>query len=321
MEHTEYVDLGRFETYIHYHFKDKHLLLEALSHSSYANEKHKTRNSNERLEFLGDSVLSIVVSEFLFHKYPDLPEGELTKLRASMVCEKALHVFAREIHLGEFLLLGKGEEHTGGRSRSSILADAFEAVIAAIFLDGGMDAAKRHIMRFIPKNPVAERQQPAGFHDYKTRLQEVVQKNPEEKVEYLLVSECGPDHDKAFEVIVCLNSNVIGKGVGHSKKAAEQLAAKEALSVCRLGELTEGVHAFLDVDYNYVGKVQYICAQNDITIVNTEYADGVTFELMMENAARNVLEKNMTEMSSGKICLRDTCSMQMYRDDTGKLCR
>ena len=206
MEHTEYVDLGRFETYIHYHFKDKHLLLEALSHSSYANEKHKTRNSNERLEFLGDSVLSIVVSEFLFHKYPDLPEGELTKLRASMVCEKALHVFAREIHLGEFLLLGKGEEHTGGRSRSSILADAFEAVIAAIFLDGGMDAAKRHIMRFIPKNP-------------------------EEKVEYLLVSEFGPDHDKAFEVIVRLNSNVIGKGVGHSKKAAEQLAAKEALSL------------------------------------------------------------------------------------------
>ena len=199
MEHTEYVDLGRFETYIHYHFKDKHLLLEALSHSSYANEKHKTRNSNERLEFLGDSVLSIVVSEFLFHKYPDLPEGELTKLRASMV------------------------------------ADAFEAVIAAIFLDGGMDAAKRHIMRFIPKNPVAERQQPAGFHDYKTRLQEVVQKNPEEKVEYLLVSECGPDHDKAFEVIVCLNSNVIGKGVGHSKKAAEQLAAKEALSLMGYG--------------------------------------------------------------------------------------
>ena len=210
MEHTEYVDLGRFETYIHYHFKDKHLLLEALSHSSYANEKHKTRNSNERLEFLGDSVLSIVVLEFRFHKYPDLPEGELTKLRASMVCEKALHVFAREIHLGEFLLLGKGEEHTGGRSRSSILADAFEAVIAAIFLDGGMDAAKRHIMRFIPKNP-------------------------EEKVEYLLVSECGPDHDKAFEVIVCLNSNVIGKGVGHSKKAAEQLAAKEALSLMGYG--------------------------------------------------------------------------------------
>ena len=131
MEHTEYVDLGRFETYIHYHFKDKHLLLEALSHSSYANEKRKTRKCNERLEFLGDSVLSIVVSEFLFHKYPELPEGELTKLRASMVCEKALHVFAKEIHLGEFLLLGKGEEHTVATFFPSILADAFEAVIAS----------------------------------------------------------------------------------------------------------------------------------------------------------------------------------------------
>lgn len=234
MEHTEYVDLGRFETYIHYHFRDKHLLLEALSHSSYANEKRRTRNSNERLEFLGDSVLSIVVSEFLFKKYPDLPEGELTKLRASMVCEKALHVFAQEIHLGEFLLLGKGEEHTGGRMRSSILADAFEAVIAAIFLDGGMDAAKRHIMRFIPNDP--EEQEPIGFIDYKTQLQEVVQRNPEEKVEYVLVGESGPDHDKAFKVEVCLNSNVIGTGIGRSKKAAEQLAAKEALSLMGYGK-------------------------------------------------------------------------------------
>ncbi|MCD8219888.1 MAG: ribonuclease III [Ruminococcus sp.] len=227
MEHTEYVNLGQFETYIRYYFHDKHLLLEALSHSSYTNEKRKSRNSNERLEFLGDSVLSIVVSEFLFHKYPNLPEGELTKLRASMVCEKALHVFAQEIHLGEFLLLGKGEEHTGGRERSSILADAFEAVIAAIFLDGGMDAAKRHILRFIPENP--EEEKPIGFRDYKTQLQEIIQKNPEEKVEYVLVDESGPDHDKAFQVEVCLNSNVIGKGVGHSKKVAEQLAAKEAL--------------------------------------------------------------------------------------------
>lgn len=153
-----------------------------------------------------------------------------------MVCEKALHVFAKEIHLGEFLLLGKGEEHTGGRSRSSILADAFEAVIAAIFLDGGMDAAKRHILRFIPDDPEEEKKQPSGFHDYKTQLQEVVQKNPEEKVEYVLVSEYGPDHDKAFEVEVCLNSNVIGKGMGHSKKAAEQQAAKEALSLMGYGK-------------------------------------------------------------------------------------
>ncbi len=234
MERSEYVDIPRFEAYISYHFQNKHLLLEALSHSSYANEKRKSRKCNERLEFLGDSVLSIVVAEFLFHEYPDMPEGELTKLRSSMVCEKALHVFAQKIHLGEFLLLGKGEEHTGGRERSSILADAFEAVIAAIFLDGGMDAAKRHILRFIPSDP--EKQEPLGFTDYKTQLQEVVQKNPEEKVEYVLVGESGPDHDKAFTVEVCLNSNVIGKGVGHSKKDAEQLAAKEALSLMGYGK-------------------------------------------------------------------------------------
>ena len=179
-------------------------------------------------------MLSIVVSEFLFRKYPDLPEGELTKLRASMVCEKALHVFAQEIHLGEFLLLGKGEEHTGGRERASIQADAFEAVIAAIFLDGGMEAAKRHILRFIPNDP--EEEEPIGFQDYKTQLQEVIQQNPEEKVEYVLVGESGPDHNKAFQVEVCLNSNVIGTGVGHSKKAAEQQAAKEALSLMGYGK-------------------------------------------------------------------------------------
>ena len=223
----EQLHLEQFETQIHYHFKNRHLLVEALSHSSYANEKKKCRCSNERLEFLGDSVLSIVVSSYLFHQFPELPEGELTKLRASLVCEKALHVFAQEIHLGDYLLLGKGEEHTGGRTRSSILADAFEAVIAAIYLDGGMDAAERHIMRFIPKN--LEQRESLGFRDYKTDLQEVIQKNPEEKVEYVLVSESGPDHAKAFQVEVCLNSNVIGVGTGRSKKAAEQMAAKEAL--------------------------------------------------------------------------------------------
>ena len=151
-----------------------------------------------------------------------------------MVCEKALHVFAKEIHLGEFLLLGKGEEHTGGRERASIQADAFEAVIAAIFLDGGMEAAKRHILRFIPNDP--EEEEPIGFQDYKTQLQEVIQQNPEEKVEYVLVGESGPDHNKAFQVEVCLNSNVIGTGVGHSKKAAEQQAAKEALSLMGYGK-------------------------------------------------------------------------------------
>ena len=200
---------------------------QALHHKSSSIKKQGSWINNERLEFLGDSVLSIVVSSYLFHQFPELPEGELTKLRASLVCEKALHVFAQEIHLGDYLLLGKGEEHTGGRMRSSILADAFEAVIAAIYLDGGMEAAERHIMRFIPKN--LEQRESLGFRDYKTALQEVIQKNPEEKVDYVLVSESGPDHAKAFQVEVCLNSNVIGVGTGRSKKAAEQMAAKEAL--------------------------------------------------------------------------------------------
>lgn len=229
MEQPNYEELSRFENYIDYHFKNKQLLEEALSHSSYANEKKKFRNSNERLEFLGDSVLSIIVSDYLFNNYKDLPEGDLTKLRASLVCEKALHVFAKEIHLGEFILLGKGEEHTGGRERSSILADAFEAVIAAIYLDGGMKAASKHVLRFIPKH--AEKSNLICFRDYKTVLQEIIQKNPEEKVEYVLAGEYGPDHDKAFTVNVCLNSNVIGTGTGKSKKAAEQMAAKEALTL------------------------------------------------------------------------------------------
>ncbi|MBQ8687492.1 MAG: ribonuclease III [Ruminococcus sp.] len=229
MEHTDRDGLKRFESYIDYHFKNQDLLVEALSHSSYANEKKKCRCSNERLEFLGDSVLSIIVSDYLFSQYPDMPEGELTKLRASLVCEKALFVFAKEIHLGEFLLLGKGEENTGGRERASILADAFEAVIAAIYLDGGMESASKHVLRFIPKH--VEKSSNLGFRDYKTVLQEIVQKNPEEKVEYVLAGECGPDHDKAFTVQVCLNSNVIGTGTGKSKKAAEQMAAKEALAL------------------------------------------------------------------------------------------
>ena len=234
MEHTEHVDLEQFESYIRYHFKNKHLLLEALSHSSYANEKKRCRNSNERLEFLGDSVLSIVTADYLYHTFPHLPEGELTKLRASLVCEKALHVFAQEIHLGDFLLLGKGEEHTGGRTRSSILADLFEAVIAAIYLDGGMQPAKQHVLRFITKS--VQHMETVQFRDYKTALQEIIQKNPEEKVEYVLADETGPDHNKAFTVEVCLNSNIIGTGVGKSKKEAEQMAAKEALELMGYGK-------------------------------------------------------------------------------------
>ncbi|MBR2912567.1 MAG: ribonuclease III [Oscillospiraceae bacterium] len=218
-----------FEKILGITFQNKDLLYEALSHSSYANEKKKVRRSNERLEFLGDSVLSIVVSQYLFENYPDLPEGELTKIRAALVCEKSLHRFAQQISLGDHLLLGKGEANTGGRQRPSILADAFEAVIAAIYLDAGLEAARTHILRFIPKNLPENRS--VLFGDYKTALQEVIQRNPEEKVEYILINESGPDHSKTFAVEVCLNSNVIGRGTGKSKKEAEQMAAKEALEL------------------------------------------------------------------------------------------
>jgi ribonuclease-3 len=217
-----------FENIIGYTFKNKELIEQALSHSSYANEKKRAGGSNERLEFLGDSVLSIVVSDYLY-KNINVPEGELTKMRASLVCEKSLFVFAQQIELGEFLHLGKGEENTGGRERPSILADAFEAVIAAIYLDGGMEAAAKHILRFMPDD--IKRTKKPVLSDFKTLLQEVVQKNPEEKVEYVLIGEEGPDHNKRFVVEVCLNSQVIGKGKGKSKKEAEQLAAKEALEL------------------------------------------------------------------------------------------
>lgn len=220
--------IDALEEKIGYKFKNKNLIEQALSHSSYANERKQPGGSNERLEFLGDSVLSIVVSDFLY-KNLNVAEGELTKMRASLVCEKSLHIFAKQINLGDYLHLGKGEENTGGRERPSILADAFEAVIAAIYLDGGMEAAARHILHFMPED-IHHFVKPA-FSDFKTVLQEIVQKNPEEKVEYVLIGEEGPDHNKRFVVEVRLNSQVIGKGSGRSKKEAEQLAAKEALEL------------------------------------------------------------------------------------------
>ncbi|MBQ5334913.1 MAG: ribonuclease III [Oscillospiraceae bacterium] len=213
------------EQAIGYPFQKPELLTEALCHSSYANETRGALRCNERLEFLGDSVLSIVVSDHLFRS-TNLPEGELTKIRASLVCEKSLFEWAKRISLGDYLLLGHGEEQSGGRERPSILADAFEAVIAAIFLDGGMEPAAKHILRFLPEQ--FDRPSEA-FHDYKTALQEVIQQNPEERVEYVLTGEEGPDHMKQFTVEVRLNSNVIGKGMGRSKKIAEQMAAREAL--------------------------------------------------------------------------------------------
>ena len=215
------------EENLRYEFKNKKLLINALTHSSYANEARDGVSSNERLEFLGDSVLSIVVSEYIYKEFNNLPEGELTKLRASLVCEKSLCQFSRELDLGKYLRLGKGEDKGGGRERDSILADAFEAVLAAMYLDGGFNVAKNHVMRFI-KNELKHTDDEV-FKDYKTALQEIIQKNPEEFVTYILTKESGPDHDKVFEVEVRLNSNTIGKGIGKNKKQAEQSAAKEAL--------------------------------------------------------------------------------------------
>ena len=215
---------------IGYQFKNPALLNEALTHSSYANE-HKSQHIkyNERLEFLGDSVLSIVVSDYIYKNCPELPEGELTKLRASLVCEKSLYEFAKKIDLGKYLILSKGERNNGGAERPSILSDAFEALIAAIYIDGGIAPASKHILNFVI--PAIKNSKKKKINDYKTTLQEIIQKNPGEKLEYVLVRESGPDHNKHFVVEVHLNSNVIGKGGGRSKKEAEQQAAREALEL------------------------------------------------------------------------------------------
>ena len=215
---------------IGYTFKNTDLLTEALTHSSYANE-HKAKHIkyNERLEFLGDAVLSIVVSDYIFKHCPELPEGELTKLRASLVCEKTLFEFAKQIELGKYLVLSKGERNNGGAERPSILSDAFEALIAAIYIDGGIDPASKHILNFVI--PAIKNSKKKKLNDYKTALQEIIQKNPGEQLEYVLVGESGPDHNKHFVVEVHLNSNVIGKGGGRSKKEAEQQAAREALEL------------------------------------------------------------------------------------------
>ena len=211
-----------------YKFHNPVFLEVALTHSSYANEVKHQLKYNERQEFLGDAVLSIIVSDYLFNNYT-VPEGELTKLRAAIVCEKSLDVMANKIHLGEYLRLGRGEEMTGGRTRPSIIADAFEALIAAIYLDSGIESARAFVLPFVTE--MLEHEDSLSFKDYKTILQEIIQQNPEEKLVYKLVGEKGPDHDKHFVVDVMLNSNVIGKGEGRSKKNAEQMAAKEALEL------------------------------------------------------------------------------------------
>ena len=213
---------------IGYKFHNPVFLEVALTHSSYANAVKHQLKYNERQEFLGDAVLSIIVSDYLFNNYT-VPEGELTKLRAAIVCEKSLDVMANKIHLGEYLRLGRGEEMTGGRTRPSIIADAFEALIAAIYLDSGIESARTFVLPFVTE--MLEHEDSLFFKDYKTILQEIIQQNPEEKLVYKLVGEKGPDHDKRFVVDVMLNSNVIGKGEGRSKKNAEQMAAKEALEL------------------------------------------------------------------------------------------
>ena len=221
--------MDNLQSAIGYTFSDPALLTEALTHSSYAHEQHNRMKYNERLEFLGDAVLSIVVSDYIYKHCPDLPEGELTKLRASLVCEKSLFDFAKQIDLGSYLRLSNGERRNGGAKRPSIVSDAFEALIAAIYLDGGMEPARKHILRFIV--PEIENHKNNSFKDYKTALQEIIQKNPGERLEYRLVGSSGPDHNKHFRVEVCLNSNVIGRGGGRSKKEAEQQAAREALEL------------------------------------------------------------------------------------------
>ena len=216
------------ELAIGYRFQNITLLQNALAHSSYANERwHDSLMSNERLEFLGDSVLGMVVAEHLYRNYPDRPEGELTRMRADMVCESSLAKVADGIQLGKHLLLGHGEEQGGGRNRASILADAVESVIAAILLDGGMEAARAFIAQFILCNVPEKRLQNA---DYKTALQELVQQKKNQVISYVLIGESGPDHDKHFQVQVLLNEQPIGTGAGTSKKRAEQDAARDALT-------------------------------------------------------------------------------------------
>ena len=215
------------ETAIGYRFKNISLLQNALTHSSYANERwHNSLLSNERLEFLGDSVLGMLVADYLYRTFPDRPEGELTRMRADMVCEHTLATAANRIGLGEHLQLGHGEEQGGGRARESILADAMESVIAACFLDGGLDAALKIVRQFILVEVPVKKLNNA---DYKTALQELVQQKKNQVLSYAMVGQSGPDHDKKFDVEVSLNGKVVGKGSGSSKKRAEQMAAKTAI--------------------------------------------------------------------------------------------
>lgn len=214
--------MNEFQKIIGYQFKNKNLLRQALTHSSFANEKHMHKLSdNERLEFLGDAVLELISSEYLYKNYPKSPEGDLTKLRASIVCEPTLALCTKELDLGKYIFLGKGEDMTGGRKRKSILSDALEAVIGAIYIDGGFANAKEFILRFI----LTDIEHKQLFYDSKTILQEIVQAEFKEELIYCLVKEEGPDHDKIFVVEAYIGDKMIGTGEGRTKKSAEQEAA------------------------------------------------------------------------------------------------
>ena len=227
--------MQELERKLGYRFRSGALLAEALRHSSYANEHRGAESvSNERLEFLGDSVLGFVTAEYLFARHPDSPEGELTRIRADLVCERNLAEAAATIELGSYLLLGHGEEQGGGRKRDSIVSDAMESVIAASFMDGGFAAAKEIIDRLILSNIPKGR--PRNF-DYKTAFQELVQRKKDQQIHYELTGESGPDHDKHFEVEVLLNGKAVGHGVGSSKKRAEQAAAEAAIEALFPGEI------------------------------------------------------------------------------------
>ena len=220
------------EKKLQYTFTNRELLSEALNHSSYANEHRSAGiSSNERLEFLGDSVLGFVTAEFLFRMYPQLPEGDLTRMRAALVCEQSLYEVARMLELGQYLKLGRGEDAGGGRKRPSIQADAVEAVIAAVYLDGGIGSARKLITNFILTNN--EREQDGAVRDFKTALQELVQRESGRVLSYRLMGESGPDHAKVFSVEVDLDGKPIGAGEGRSKKEAEQNAAKAAMARLR----------------------------------------------------------------------------------------
>ena len=227
-------DLSRLEEQMGYTFCHRGYLLQAVTHSSYANEQKMGRLfQNERLEFLGDAVLELIISKYLYDTFAQMPEGELTKLRASVVCESSLAAKARELDLGAYLRLGKGEDATGGRNRESVLEDAFEAVIGAVYLDGGIAAAQTYVLRQMI--PVVEAKK-SSFRDidYKTKLQEVIQRSSQVPLKYESIGEKGPDHQKEFMAQVLHSEKLLGQGVGHSKKEAEQQAAREAL--CRLSK-------------------------------------------------------------------------------------